>query len=361
VFSPQRPDLRVLEVARHALARGHNLIGDRAMAELLNGKFENPMMGILSANLLLLDKNPNLGLAETVVTNTATLIGADYPDLLALSWKLSNSKYGRTNEGQAGLDVAHLFERLKHPPLLQISWHFLMEAYRSAPDEAMFDDELRRLSSRLISSSVWLSWTSFPTPVPEPLPNDIGLDLSSEKSNTLQTSETICTEAQPDLSLIRDAAQYALSKAKELFAPATFSPDHFSFERAISIPEDVFMHVKAGEVLKGKAAGVKLTDELFLLLVKIIDWSAVVKFLKNQNLSRESPNMLSPLQRRLLLSLKAAREQLEEDGKVSEESLARWLAAADIPGQALMDNLKFLGRFAKGIVEIVFHRNLPPN
>jgi hypothetical protein len=100
-----------------------------------------------------------------------------------------------------------------------------------------------------------------------------------------------------------------------------------------------------------------LTDELFQLIVKNVHWGAVVRFLKTRNLAAESPNVLSPLQRRLLLSMKAARQQFEEDGKISEDSLARWLAASDIPGRALVDSFKFLGRFAKSIMDVVSHSN----
>ena len=348
VFSPLRPDLRVLEVARHALARGHNFIGERAMEELLAGKFENPMMGIFSAHLLLLDKKPNLSFVETVIANTAMLIGAEYPDLLALSWKLNYLKYGRTKEDRAAFDASSLLERLKHPPLLQLSWHYLMEAYRSAPGEATFDAELRKLSNRLISSSVWLCWISYPAPVPESLSDDTELDTSQE------------TE-QIDASAIRDVAQYALRKAKAWLAPATMPSDTFSSGRTKSLLEDVITHAKAEGNRKGESVvGDTLTGELFQLLVKNVDWGALVKFLKVRNVERESPNMLSPLQRRLILSLKSAQEQLEDDGKISEESLARWLTASDIPGQALVDNLNFLGRFAKSIADVESNRTLPP-
>ena len=348
MFSPNRPDLKILELARDALARGHNIIGERAMEQLLMGKLENPMMGIFAAHLLLLDKNPNLSLAETVVANTAALIGADYPDLLALSWKLNYSKYIRTKEGQAELDAIPLLQRLKHPPLLQLSWHYLMQAYRSAPDEAAFDADLRRLSSRLISSSVWLSWTSFPTPVPERRPSDTGLDASLE---------TFATAEQFDASAIRGVAQYAVRKAKEWLAPTTIGIAAAGI--AARAHEGETAHAKAGDETKREAVGVALTGELFQLLVRSVDWGAVVKFLKTHNLAKESSNVLSPLQRRLLLSLKAAREQYEEDGKISEESLAGWLAASDIPSQALVDNLKFLGKFAKSIVDVVSHSSRP--
>lgn len=63
--------------------------------------------------------------------------------------------------------------------------------------------------------------------------------------------------------------------------------------------------------------------------------------------------MLSPLQRGLLLSLKAAREEFEEYGSISEDSLAQWSGAPDVPSEALVENLQFLGTFAKSIMVTV--------
>jgi len=349
VFSPSRPDLNVLELARDALARGHNIIGDRSMEQLLAGKVENPMMGIFAAHLLLLDKNPNLSLAETVVANTATLIGADYPDLLALSWKLNYSKYVRTKEGQAELDAVPLLGRLKYPPLLQLSWHYLMQAYRSAPDEATFDAELRRLSGRLISSSVWLCWTSFPTPVPK-------LDaILPERESLLMTAGA---EAQPDaLAILGPRLNIVVRKTKDWFTKTL--KEFLTARKGARPPEGVNSQAKVGGDTGEETVGIMLAAEVFQLLVQSVDWAAVVKYLKTRNLAKVSLNMLSPLQRRLLLSLKAAREQFEEDGNISEDSLARWLAASDIPSGALLDNLKFLGRYAKDIVEVISHSNRP--
>jgi hypothetical protein len=335
-FSPDRPDLRVLEVARHALARGHNVIDARSMEELLSGKFANPMMGLMAAHLLLLDKQPNLDLAEVVIANTGTLIGADFPDLLALAWKLDCLK-----NGDAAPDAQRLLERVKTPPMLQLSWHYLMEASRSVLGKVSLDAQLLRLSGSVVSSSVWLSWVDT-APLRQrapwaPSPTVVPADTSAARSADVSRDE-VAGEA------ISVGVAYMAGKLGEWL-------------RA-SGPADITLTLPPeGGQAPGPAAGsdeggmsaTELASEALGLLVEKIDWSAVVKHLKSDSLGGTPAVTLSPLQRQLILALKAAREQFEDEGKISFDGIKRWLITYDVPEAAIAEGLKQVGRIAAGI------------
>src|SRR5690242_15174292 len=72
------------------------------MDELLMGKFENPMKGLVAAHLLLLDAQPRLDLVAHVVGNTGGLVGADHPDVLALRLRVDQLR-GQPAAGLAAL------------------------------------------------------------------------------------------------------------------------------------------------------------------------------------------------------------------------------------------------------------------
>lgn len=341
-FDPFREDLKVLEVARSSLTRGHNCLGKSDMNRLLSGKFENPMMGILSAHLLLLDKKPDLDLVGTVITNTSNLLGSDYPDLLALSWKLrtmSSNAEGRQDQNAASA----ILQQLKAPPLLQLSWHYLMEAYRTAPIVS-FNPALRHLASRLISSSVWLRWTNYPKPLAE-----VGDSLTG-------ICKPYSNRPRLDMLKVFDITKYTLDKMKDrlndLGVLLTPMPPHDE-----SRPE-LLKEAKVGDSL---TFGQEHLEDMFRLLVREIDWVAVIRLLKKQNLSAESPNVLSVLQTQLLLFLKAAREQFIEEQEISEESVVRWLSTFDIPVESLLKNVQFLGTFADQLLTALGHgRSIAP-
>lgn len=395
-FYPDRPDLRVLEVARQALVRGHNVIDANVMGALLSGKFENPMMGLLAAHLLLLAKEPDLKLVQDVVTNTGNLIGSDYPDVRALSWKLEQLR------GTADTPDAKAFvESVKGPPMLQLSWHYFMEAYRSVANMELLDKGVSKMAGQLVSSSVWVSWLesadyqSAEASAPEESPTMVGAQVATDAAasdplghpSTLQAPSPAArrgggfspAEAAGEAStsseksmggapaigtsgiagVIRRGASFVQGKLSNWFdvktdvrrleLPTTGAPKIESKNLDAEALDAVLE--RAGVTVRHKIQSIEVdaAAHLFKALVERIDWKSVVGQLKSATLLGEERHPLTPLQRQLLLSLKAAREQFDDEGKLPDDVVARRLNISDVPLQTVLNDLNRLSLVAANL------------
>lgn len=398
-FSPDRPDLRILEVTRQALVRGNNVIDANAMTLLLSGKFENPMMGLIAAHLLLLAKKPDLVLVQEVIMNTGNLIGQNYPDVLVLSWKV------RQLGGGAELSNARtLVESIKEPPMLQLSWHYLMEAYRSLPNANVFDKAISKMAGQLISSSVWVSWLESPDyqSLPggtsestvlgglrvelkvEPSMEDTGefqvlapgrSSDSSRGEDAVSTSPvtygpSVSAEERPGSALgfgvirLTDVIHRGATRVRsKLFnwlgivdagAFKAMSADRLRAE-CIKIGLSDVDIAALGEVVEKLDITVRRNLQnfkadaavrLFEALVEQVDWRSVVSRLKLETRLGVDSQPLPPLQRQLLLSLKAVREQFDDEGKLSGDAVARRLGISDVPLKAIVKDLILLFHLA---------------
>lgn len=357
-FRPDRPDLGVLEVTRQALARGHNILDTKSMSDLLSGKFENPMMGLLAAHLLLLAKKPDLELSQEVVINTGYQIGANYPDLLILSWKL-----GQLRGTADAPDATTLVESMKGPPMLQLSWHYFMEAYRSLADKGVLDKEVSKMTSQLISSSVWVSWIDNAGYQSSPVNIAAHADwnwtrpivtLSSYPSFEVETSKSalrIIGLGEITRTMITQGISYFSKKAEDVLEGINSIQKDNSGESKNSykdvINEALGLEPEQKKVLiailkKGQQVEPDDVALIFEALVVRIDWKSVVGYLKSMALSGMESHPLTPLQRKLILSLKAARERFEDDGKLPDIAIWRQQSHPDVPLNAIFSSLKSL-------------------
>jgi hypothetical protein len=148
-FTADSQELRQLELARLGLANERLVLPDDAVNELLAGKFENPMLGIYGAHLLLLDdKRRDDRLLHLVIANLRRLLGREHPDVEALALAV---------HGSPGSYVFHT------PPMLQRSWKLIVEASVRSPDVLHPHSLASRVSSHLLSEGPWLLWLG---PVP---------------------------------------------------------------------------------------------------------------------------------------------------------------------------------------------------
>jgi len=342
-FRPDRPDLGVLEVTRQALARGHNILDTKSMSDLLSGKFENPMMGLLAAHLLLLDKKPDLELAQKVVINTGYQIGENYPDLLILSWKLGQL-YGTADAS----DATTLVESMKGPPMLQLSWHYFMEAYRSLANKKVLDKEISKMASQLVSSSVWVSWLgsadykSVPADVAE-----FGVKVTnSTLPRNIEFNEITRTILTQGISYLSKKAEDALGGFNKVIQKYNSGEPKDSYR-------DVVINDSLGLKPEQKKALISILKKrqqvephdvtlIFEALVVRINWKLVVSHLKSEALSGMQSHPLTPLQRKLILSLKAAREQFDDDGKLPDIAIWWQQSHPDVPLNAIFSSLKSL-------------------
>ena len=153
-FSPADVQFRLVELARIALAQRRPLVTGE-LERVLRAKFENPMLGLLGAHLLLLQQHtrekserasahkfdPHL-LAE-IVGHLRSLLVAPHPDVEALACR-------------AGIGIGGY--RFDSPPMLRDSWSLITAA--SATEAALIpEDSLTfRIAARVVTAAPWLTW-----------------------------------------------------------------------------------------------------------------------------------------------------------------------------------------------------------
>jgi hypothetical protein len=119
-FNPKSDDARLAELALGALLARRDVIEARDMRGLLYGKFEDPMLGIYGAHLLLLRSKLNRPQFEIVLGNLRSLVGP-VPDWQALALLLGSSKRKRSQRATFGP-----YEGM--PPMLVRSWDLMVGA-----------------------------------------------------------------------------------------------------------------------------------------------------------------------------------------------------------------------------------------
>lgn len=140
-FEAHRDDLRMVELARLALANERKILSDE-LRMMLRYKFENPMLGIFGAHILLLDKKPDMELFGIVIESLRKMVGTEHPDVEALALKLEQqSNYIFTT-----------------PPMLQRSWSLICQATADKPHLVPENSGLADVIQSWWGKSIWLTW-----------------------------------------------------------------------------------------------------------------------------------------------------------------------------------------------------------
>ena len=84
-FQPYDRLPQAVDSALAGLQNGTNTLPPEERQMLLYGKFDNPMLGLVGAHVLLQDPDADPGTIETVLGNMDWLLGPDAPDNRALS------------------------------------------------------------------------------------------------------------------------------------------------------------------------------------------------------------------------------------------------------------------------------------
>jgi hypothetical protein len=121
-FNWDDPKARIADDARIALA-DERRVASQVITEALFAKFENPMLGLFGAHLMLLSRDNTWEQAyfDGVVENLAGLLGPNQPDVVALAT-------------QGGGRPITALEPVTSPPMLWRSWLLLIEASNERPD-----------------------------------------------------------------------------------------------------------------------------------------------------------------------------------------------------------------------------------
>jgi hypothetical protein len=172
-FDPGRADMELAETARIALADERRIVSEQLLP-LLAGKFDNPMLGIFGAHILLmcLDRAeadasrpaetspsaasvvPRLDLEldpedlDTIVRNLRSLVGNGHPDVEALSLRAVDGSLRHRKP-------------LREPPMLRRSWSLFVAASNDAP--RLVPPELWTTVRFMTASPPWFTWLRSPS------------------------------------------------------------------------------------------------------------------------------------------------------------------------------------------------------
>ena len=169
---------RTVEVARSALAEERS-VASSTISESLFVKFENPMLGLFGAHLMLLSREAERKAAaeerrsmskkrprapvqfrqeqfDEVVRNLADLLGPDHPDVVALATRTSDP------------DLPALAP-VTMPPLLWRSWLLLIEASHDHPP--LVPADTWRRACRPLPLRPFLTWA---------VSGEVGQDVETE-------------------------------------------------------------------------------------------------------------------------------------------------------------------------------------
>jgi hypothetical protein len=141
-FNESAVDNRLAELAKLALVNGRQVTDQ--MPEILDGKYDNPMVGIFGGHLLLRQRDKiDPWLLKTVVSNLRRLFGkAPHPDVEALAL-------------EAGLTPKCDFAT---PPMLQAGWRIVVEHSLTKPRLVPADSLAARIATRITNQDPWLIW-----------------------------------------------------------------------------------------------------------------------------------------------------------------------------------------------------------
>jgi hypothetical protein len=133
---------RLAELARQGLASGRKVVRAADLNEMLRAKWENPMLGIFGAHLLLLAPKTNHPLIKKVMGRLGNLIGS-HADVEALRL--------RPGAGTAPADL-----QFPEPPMLRRSWDLIARGTRRRASLVPPGSPAELVGNGLLASSPWL-------------------------------------------------------------------------------------------------------------------------------------------------------------------------------------------------------------
>lgn len=163
-------DDRLTEQIRQGLSKGRNVLSFEVLDKLLNEKFENPMLGIYAAHILLLDEKENFSIVSTIVENLRKMLGYHHPDVEAIAIKVGKESNFR-------------FEFF---PMLAKSWYFVLEEYKVNQEIIPINSLAYENSGNFWNTDLWLIWGNE--------------DIKERKNNTIKLIKEIVPYLLPILS-----------------------------------------------------------------------------------------------------------------------------------------------------------------
>ncbi len=150
-FDPSSPDGRYTELALQALVGSRALRGNE-LKQILERKYQNPMLGVYGGHLLLDQPDPDVDLINKVIANTEDLIPGQ-SDVRALQLRASF----QLDDGEVDLSTP-----FNSPPTLAVGWQQVVRASRIDPNVVPVGSLSDRISDRIARSGPWLVWADPP-------------------------------------------------------------------------------------------------------------------------------------------------------------------------------------------------------
>jgi hypothetical protein len=190
---------RLAEAARDALL-SHRRIAAAATEALYREKFEDPMLGLLVAHLLLRD-SPHAPELDEVTDNLVRLLGPDHPDARAIA-------LGTAHEG-GGAEIREM-------PMVRASWDRIVQHSLNRPGLVAADSPASQVSARVLSAAPWLVWE----------PADVSSRRVDSKLEALRTYIGQAAAAPPEATALESRAP----------APALDEDDRAELARSLGVP-----------------------------------------------------------------------------------------------------------------------------
>lgn len=144
-FDPESRDAHLAEIALNALARGHDISESDDMRGLLAGKFDDPMLGLFAAHVLLQRRRYKKSLLETVCHNLVDLVGM-IPDVQALfAYALETTPKHESLATFAG-----------YPPMLVRSWGLMVQRSKKQFGMIPAGSLADRIAASVAATHPWL-------------------------------------------------------------------------------------------------------------------------------------------------------------------------------------------------------------
>lgn len=144
-FDPQDRRTQLGEIARYALTQKRKVLTDALRMEIVDEKFDDPMLGLLGAHLVLRDEPENKQLFDTITLNLLRLLGPNHPDLRVLCLRRSTP-------------LPQVPRALDTPPMLRASWDLAVAASQADPAAFPEGGSVIEIASKVVPSGSWLLW-----------------------------------------------------------------------------------------------------------------------------------------------------------------------------------------------------------
>jgi hypothetical protein len=199
-FNPGRDDFTVAtDLALDFLQNGITRVPQRIMGQLLQGKFDNPMLGLVAGYVLLRQPIPDESLLTTVTTNLEGLLGPQVPDVHAI----------RILVAQALKQPLATFS-FRYPPMFRAGLEGVIRASLDHPELLPQDGVIDDIATRMLADSLWSSWET----------SEATVGLVSPESQ--QTFGTATAGATPKLDWVQSALLDAMSARVRRMQPSRF-------------------------------------------------------------------------------------------------------------------------------------------